>query len=333
MWFRGKVNRLTLVLTVFAMSLCVNGADQKSGGQKSKDKKVSVEGTPILWREPADIASLNLLLGPGGEEMKPDTSKVTFISEEQGGYSKKYRVHDGSGRVWVAKLSKEAQAETAATRLLWAAGYFTDITYLVPRVVIEGKGTFENVRFEARPKNIKRLDEWRWDHNPFTGTKEFQGLKTLMVLLDNWDIKDSNNRILQVRTEGGEVELRYIVSDLGATLGKTGGFASRTRNKPSDFANARFIDGVKRGHVNFHYSGKRQDVFEDITIDQARWIGEVLARLSDEQISDAFRAANYGPEEVQMLTRAVRGRINQLVGLPQTMTGRPGGAVGADSKQ
>lgn len=324
MWLRGKLNRVMLALIVFTMSLSINGAAQKSSDQKSKDKKASVEGKPILWRDPANIASLNLLLGPGGEEMKPNTSKVTFISEEQGGYSKKYRVQDGSGRVWVAKLSKEAQAETAATRLLWAAGYFTDTTYLVPSVVIEGKGTFENVRFEARPKNVKRLDEWRWDHNPFIGTKEFQGLKTMMVLLDNWDIKDSNNRILQVHTDGGEVELRYIVSDLGATLGKTGGIASRTRNKPSDFANAKFIDGVKGGRVNFHYSGKRQNVFEDITIDQAKWIGELLARLSDEQISDAFRAANYGPEEVQMLARAVRGRISQLVALPQTTTGGQG---------
>jgi hypothetical protein len=34
--------------------------------------------------------------------------------------------------------------------------------------------------------------------------------------------------------------------------------------------------------------------------------------LSDEQIKDAFRAANYSPEEVDMLAGAVRARINTL---------------------
>src|ERR1043165_3655576 len=108
--------------------------------------------------------------------MQPDLTRITFLKEEKGGYSKKFRVRDGSGREWVAKVGKEAQSETAAVRLVWAVGYMTEINYLVPRLTVEGKGTFENVRLEARPKNVKRLDEWSWDKNPFTGTKELQGL-------------------------------------------------------------------------------------------------------------------------------------------------------------
>ena len=46
--------------------------------------------------------------------MKPDLSSVTLIREEKGGYSTKYRVRDGSGREWVAKVGKEAQPETVA---------------------------------------------------------------------------------------------------------------------------------------------------------------------------------------------------------------------------
>ena len=319
MWLRGRLRRLTLAVMIFTLGLSAHAADDKS--KHKKDKDISVDGKAVLWREPADIASLNLLLGPGGEEMKPDLSKVTFISEEKGGWSKKYRVRDGAGREWVAKIGVEAQPETAATRLLWAAGYTTDITYLVPAVTIEGMGSFENVRFEARDKNIKRLGEWKWDQNPFIGTMQLQGLKVLMVLIGNWDIKDSNNRILRVRNEQtGDHELRYIVSDLGATLGKTGWIISRSRNEPTDFAKAKFISTVKDNRVDFHYSGKRKDVVHGVTVDQARWIGQWLSRLSDEQISDAFRAANYRPEEVAMLTGGVRTRINQLVALPETQS-------------
>jgi len=72
-------------------------------------------GPLVMWREPRDIGSRNLLLGPGGQQMNPDLSRpLVLIKEETGGYSKKYRVKDAGGRVWVAKIGKEAQSETPA---------------------------------------------------------------------------------------------------------------------------------------------------------------------------------------------------------------------------
>jgi hypothetical protein len=289
-----------------------------------KKKKELPRGTPVMWRDPGDVSKLDLLLGPGGEEMRPDLSRLTLIKEETGGYSKKYRVRDAKGRVWVAKIGKEAQPETAAARLVWAAGYVTEIIYLVPRATIEGKGTFENVRFEARPENVKRFDEWRWDSNPFMGKRELQGLKVLMALIENWDLKDSNNRVLHV-SGGGDDELRYIVSDLGATFGKTGGQNSPmaflrnvkgSRNEPEDYAGDKFVEGTEAGRVRFNFSGKNSGIMRDIKAEDAKWIGSILSRLTDRQIEDAFRAANYGPEEVRMLAGEVRARINELTRLP-----------------
>jgi hypothetical protein len=112
-------------------------------------------------------------------------------------------------------------------------------------------------------------------------------------------------------------ELRYVISDLGTTFGKTGSFITRSRNKPKDFVKAEFVDELDDNYVDFHYSGKRKDVFRDITIAQARWIGRWLSRLSDQQIRDAFRAANYAPEDVRLLTEGVRARITELMTLPQ----------------
>src|SRR5215204_6401929 len=163
-------------LLTLALALPAHGVQRGKG-----KKKESAAGTPVLWRDPGDVSALDLFLGPGGEAMQPDLSRLTFIREEKGGYSKKYRVRDAKGRVWVAKIGKEAQPETAATRLVWAAGYVTEITYLLPSATIEGKGTFENVRFEARPDNVKRHGEWRWASNPFSGKREIQGLKIMMA--------------------------------------------------------------------------------------------------------------------------------------------------------
>jgi hypothetical protein len=35
-----------------------------------------------------------------------------------------------------------------------------------------------------------------------------------------------------------------------------------------------------------------------ITVTQAKWLGDILARLNDQQIEDAFRAGNYSPAEI-----------------------------------
>ena len=296
-----------LVITLLLLSLTSILLAQK------KDKEPLPQGTPVLWREPTDISSRNLFLGPGGEAMKPDLTKVTFLRDMTKSYSTKYRVLDGAGNEWVVKIGREAQSETAASRLVWAAGYFTDVTYLVPKVEIQGKGTFENARFEARPKNIKRVDEhWDWDKNPFLGTTELQGLKVLMTLMNNWDIQNHNNNVLFVQETN---ELRYINSDLGATFGKTGKFFGHTRNRPEQYVKTKFINGVEKGMVRFDYSGKNQHLLKHVTVAQAKWIGRILASLSDQQITDAFRAANYSPSEIQMLTTTVRARINELVNL------------------
>lgn len=296
--------------------------------QKTKKNKPRPQGTPVLWSEPADIESRDLLNGPGAESMKPDLSRVTFIKDQAGGgYSVNYRVRDGAGKIWVAKFRDESQPETAATRLVWAVGYMTEINYLIPCVKIEGTPPsaqklkkcgdgFANVKFEARPKHVKRLENWRWADNVFKGTKEFQGLIVLMSLINNWDLKDDNNRIIFVPGGAGRRrELHYIISDLGATFGKTGGFLSRSRNRPESYAKSKFIDGVEGGRVRFAYSGKASDLFSNITVEQSKWIGAWLSRLNDTQIGDAFRAANYTPEEVQLLTGAVRARIDQLANL------------------
>ena len=285
---------------------------------QDKKKKSLPRGTPVLWRA-RDIAALDLAAGPGGAAMRPATRRLTFIKEEKGGFSKKYRVRDSRGREWVAKVSKEAQSETAASRLIWAAGYETEVTYLVPRVNIPGKGVFTNVRFEARPNNVKRHGDWGWARNPFSGTRELDGLKVLMVLVNNWDLKDENNVILHT---AGSRELRYAISDLGATFGKSGGPGffwrlTRSRNEPEDFADTKFIDRVEDGYVDFDFTGKNERLFEKVRVEHARWIGGRLAALTDGQLAAIFRAANYTPQETRLLARVVRARIEELASLPQ----------------
>jgi hypothetical protein len=334
---RGQVWLIILTLILGLTSFGIIAQD------KSKDSKQQPTGTPVLWRDPGDISTRNLLDSPGGEGMKPDLSKITYIRDEQTGYSVKYHVKDGTGKSWVVKVGNEARPETAAVRLISALGYVSESNYLVPCVQIpgaakprkdvprcEGDG-FADARFEARPGDVKRLDTWSWKSNPFVGTKEFKGLVVLMALLNNWDLKDENNRIISLKNADGQNELQYIVSDLGATFGKTGGGITHSRNEPENYAKSEFIKGVEGGLVRFAYSGKSQFLFDNITVEDARWIASLLARLTDQQVTDAFRAADFKADEVQILASTVRSRIAALVRVTGASTATPSAPVSTPS--
>ncbi|MFN0138569.1 MAG: hypothetical protein ACKVQW_00600 [Pyrinomonadaceae bacterium] len=299
-----KVYRSTVVFIAAVLLL--------SGSVAAQSKKKAETGTPLLW-ENKKISQQDLYLGPGGSEMRPDLSQITFIKQETGGYSTKYRIKDGSGKIWVAKVGNEAQSETAAVRLISAIGYVSEINYLVPKLTIPGKGTFDNVRLEARPDKLDRGKDWKWGETPFERTKQMQGLKLMMAFISNWDMKSANNVIIK----DGNLR-KYVISDLGATFGKTGNSLpifwrlTRSRNNPRDYSRAKFISSAKNGKVKVVYNGKNRSQMGDFTAADARWLADLLKQLSDKQINDAFRAANYSAEDLDLLASAVKKRIAEL---------------------
>lgn len=304
MYKKYLVHRYTIALIILLMTVSAAVAQKKSK---------EGHGLAIMW-EPVRIESLDLFDGPGGDRMRPDLSRIRFIEEETDGHNKKYRIEDGAGRIWVAKLGREAKPETAAVRLLWALGYKTEINYLVPTITIPGKGTFQNVRLEARPAKIDRLNEWSWDDNPFIGKPELQGLRIMMVFMKNWDVLDLQNKVLQVGNER-----HYIVSDLGSTFGKLGNNnlpviyrLGRSTGDVEDYSRTQLIRRVEGDNVILSYKGKSRDVFEGIKVADARWLSGLLNRLSDKQISDAFRAANFSPTEIDLYVRSVKNKIREL---------------------
>lgn len=308
---------LLIFLIAFSLFFSPAAFAQKKVKKQPTQQKPQPQGKAIMW-ERVKIGNRDLFYGPGGKEMMPDLSSVTFIKEEKKGHNKKYRIKDGSGRIWVAKLGREAQPETAAVRLLWALGYKTEINYLVPTITIPGKGTFKNVRLEARPDNVERLDEWKWKGNPFVGTKEIQGLKIMQVFFTNWDVLDLQNQILRVDGKNGE-ELHYIISDLGSTFGKLGNNnlpifyrLGRKTNKPSAYMKTKLIREVENDRVVLSYKGKNRGLFKSIKIEDAVWLSRLLLQLSDKQIKDAFRAANYSASDIETLTKAVKNKISEL---------------------
>src|SRR5437660_5717322 len=106
-----------------------------SGLAQNKQPKTTQSEWPIIWTGPGDISSRKLLYGAGGEKGQPH-APVTFEKEDTAGSNPKFDVRDQEGEKWKVKLGVEARPETAATRLLWAVGYFTEYDYLLPEVQV-----------------------------------------------------------------------------------------------------------------------------------------------------------------------------------------------------
>ena len=324
-----------LFAVVFLFPASVSSEDRGNAVRKQSNQAVRVQS--VLWRHPTDIRTRNLSLGPGGQSLRPQ-GPFRFIKEDRDGSNPKFVVQDRRGVQWKVKLGEEARPETAATRLLWAAGYFADVTYYHPRLQVNGlpklrrgqKYVSGNVvsgaRLELVDKSVKKVDDWSWFENPFVGSREFDGLRVMMALMNNWDLKEVNNAIYA----RGRGELRYVVSDLGATFGKTGSDWSRSKGDLEDYLESRFIDDVETSKVDlvmhsrppilyaaaipyYRQRTKMTQVAKDIPRQHARWIGQLLVQLSDRQIRDAFLGAGYSPGESRAYAAKVRERINQLV--------------------
>jgi hypothetical protein len=296
----------------------------------------------VLWREPKDIVNRNLFYGPGGEEHQPH-SPFTFESEDLEGTTPKFVVRDAAGVKWKIKLGPEARPETVATRLIWAVGFSADEDYLLDEAVIAGmpkhlhrgqklvgpNGVVRNVRFKRVGR--KKIGNWQWRNSPFTGTYEFNGLRALMAVINNWDLKDVNNAIRVRRDDStGADELVYEVSDLGSSFGTEG--LERTNHSIGSlqvYRRTSFIKKLTPDDVDFSVPRRAPLILlpdipqffrrlrllwigRDVPREDARWIGDWLAHLSSDQIRDAFRAGGYSPQEIEGFAAVVESRISEL---------------------
>ncbi len=246
-----RVRTLTLlsvsVIAIAGSATIVSAA--KPAAAVASTERVDVSA---LWRDPGDIASRNLYYGAGGEADQPH-GPYTFEEEDMDGSNPKYVVRDRDNVKWTVKIGLEARPETAATRLVWAAGYFTNEDYFLPQMqiaempakvkrgqkMIGSGGTLTNARLKRHLADEKNVGNWEWD-GLFAGTREQNGLKVIMALLNNWDLKDVNNKIY---SEKGSKDRIYMVADLGASFGATAlSFPfKRSKDNLQEFEKSQFI--------------------------------------------------------------------------------------------
>jgi hypothetical protein len=314
-------------------------------GKKSRHDTPSVPtGAAVLWSNPTDIASRDLFYGPGGKEYAPHTT-FTFLKEDLDGTNPKFDVRDENGVKWKVKLGPEARPETVASRLLWAVGYFANEDYFLSDLRVEQMqrlkrgqeligpdGSMHDVRLKRYLKDQKKIGNWHWRQNPFTGTRELNGLRVMMAVINNWDLKDENNSVYKEKADDNhDPELQYVVSDLGASFGTTGiSFTHKgSKGNLSAYSHSKFIRRVSGQYVDFDFPARpnftrlvhpREFVVRmrlrwigrRVPRADAKWMGQLLSQLSKDQVRQAFRAADYSSEEVEKFTELVEDRVKEL---------------------
>jgi hypothetical protein len=341
---RKNTQVFTLVVAVGFWSLPMFGAPKKSPGAQEEGAESAGKGPAVLWRNPEDIASRNLFYGPGGEKDQPH-GPYSFVKEDLDGTNPKFVVKDRDGVKWKVKLGEEARPETVASRLVWAVGYFTNEDYFLPELQAAGMprlhrgqnrvapgGIVHDVRLKRYVKGEEKIGNWEWRVDPFSNTRELNGLRVTMALINNWDLKDENNHVYEEKGHAGDGPKQvYVVSDLGASFGSTGFGATRAGSKGNlhAYAHSKFISKVTPEYVDFNVPTRPalihlvyppeffrrlelRSIGKHIPRGDARWIGELLARLSPDQLRDAFRAAGYSQQEVEGFSKVVESRISEL---------------------
>src|SRR5205807_823541 len=157
---------------------------------------------------------------------------------------------------------------------------------------------------------------------------EFNGIRVMMALLDNWDLKDENNAIFEGKNSSVKF---YGVTDVGSTFGQPGrGYTDESsKNNLKAYRKAKFISKLTPTYVDFAFPRlppllyifalpyyvqeiRVRWVGKHIPRSDAKWVGSLLAQLSPEQIRDAFRACGYSPAQVEAYAKVVQRRIEEL---------------------
>ena len=302
------------------------------------------DAKPVFWIDPGDIRSKDLFHGPGGRDGEPKLP-LKYLKEDKGGTSPKFEVEDANGEKWKAKLGDETQPEVVASRLLWAVGFAANTNYVIPETSIPGidarqkrgrqmigpGGRLTNVRVQRATKGWEKVADWNWRDKRNKGLREFNGLRVMMAVLNNWDLKGENNAIFVGKDDTSK--LFFATSDVGASFGMSGRSYTdeMTKNNVNAYAKHKFVSKVTKDYVDFnfptHPSVVHLFMFEwiwyfqqmrnhwigrHVPLEDARWVGSLLGQLSPQQIRDAFRAGNYSPDDTEKFARALEARIASL---------------------
>ena len=72
---------------------------------------------------------------------------------------------------------------------------------------------------------------------------------------------------------------------------------------------------VEGQFVDFAFKGRHQELLEGIRVSDVQWTCRRLQRLTDAQLTDAFRAGGFAPETTSRFVRRIREKVKEGLAL------------------
>jgi hypothetical protein len=287
-----------------------------------------------LWQEPVDLLQRDLFAGPGGTTLAPPQTggSFQFVAFKTTGTNPGYDVRDASGRMWSVKLGIEAQPEVTTSRILWAMGFHQPAQYFVHDFTLTGAdaGVKQVARFRTDLEQWKSGGEWSWYENVFMNARPFGGLIVAQLVLNNWDLKTSNNRLYEAADPSMKPRRQFMVRDVGSSLGHSRQFSlfamlgtrgmQGSKNDIAGFEKQGFITKVDGDDVDFDYRGMNQALVDRVTVRDVIWACELMDRIPDGHWQAAFKAGAYPQEDADRFIRKIKEKIAQGLALKAPAT-------------
>jgi hypothetical protein len=175
--------------------------------------------------------------------------------------------------------------------------------------------TAANVQIKHEP--AESIGPWGFGGLGHEHRRELRGAGLLAAWLGWFDSRFENTR-LKIGHADGHEELAHYFSDLGGGLGRGTGIFSPRGELPNQF-DWTFTRGTKasNGRRSLQIIGFRPidntAAFEQMTLDDARWMARLIAQLTEEQIVQALVASGFDTTQVKLYTEKLVSRRDQAI--------------------
>ena len=301
----------------------------------SKEAHISPEARLVairraqVWKS-TKVAAMDMVAGPQGKGAIPPGTEITceFRDKKANGRSPKFACVIGADdevKVKYGRDNGEVYGEVAASRLLWALGFFADRMYPVrvvclncpPNPVVDTKNLQKSVTFN--PASIEREMEgevletgegsgWAWtDLDKVEATAggapvaQRDALKLLAAMIQHTDSKAEQQRLLcapdEKVDERGEpcVHTFMMISDLGLTFGHANLFNRNPVGSVNFEQWTRAPIWSNKDRCVAELSQSQTGTLNNPVISEAgrKFLADLLVQLSDQQVHDLFEVARF----------------------------------------
>ena len=173
---------------------------------------------------------------------------------------------------------------------------------------------------QVREARVKSIGPWDFGQLGHADWRELRGAGLLAAWLGWFDTRFDNTR-LRIVKQNDEVRLAHYFTDLGGVLGETGGWLFSRGESPNafpwTFTRPPLWQGPHRLARPLRLQGYRPiaftAAFAAMTIDDARWMGRLLGRLTEQQVVQALVASGYDSAEVRLYTEKLLSRRDRML--------------------